>query len=148
MLLLRVIPRFDPPPPEGSEGGAFRTFFETCLSNRFGDACRTRQRAQRRLHLFADLGWGEGGDPPDGTLLGVAATADPAVSAETHEQVERLQAALERLPLDEYAMMAWVTDGISRPRIARSQGVSVATLNRVLRNVRARLRAEIDSLSD
>jgi RNA polymerase sigma factor (sigma-70 family) len=147
-MLVRVIPRYHPTRPDGGPGSTFHTFFEHCLFNRFEDLCRGRRRAHRHLHLFADLGWGKGGNAPNGTLPCVAETADPAISAETHEQVDRLQAALERLPLDEYAMLAWVMDGISLPRIARSQGVSVATLHRVLRNVRARLRAEVDPSSN
>jgi RNA polymerase sigma factor (sigma-70 family) len=148
VLLVRVIPCFELPPPDSGQGSTFRTYFETCLVRRFEDVRRARQRAHRHLHLFADLGWEEGGDPPPGTLPCVAEIADPAVSAETHEQVERLQAALERLPLDEYVMLVWVMDEMPLSRIARSQGVSLATLNRAWRNVRARLRAEVDQSSN
>jgi RNA polymerase sigma factor (sigma-70 family) len=143
-LLVRVIPRFPLTPPDRKPRSTFRTYFEKCLSNRFGDICRARRRAHRHLSLFADLGWVAGDDPPPGTLPCVSVAADPAASIEAQEQGERLQTALERLSPDEYLMVAWVGYGFPRPRIARSFGISLATFNRALRKIRAQLRRDVN----
>jgi RNA polymerase sigma factor (sigma-70 family) len=146
-MLVRVIPRFAIPPPDSGQAKTFRTFFEHCLFNRFVDVCRARRRAHQHLHLFADLGWDEDDDPPPGTLAGIGGVPDPAASAEAQEQVECLQTALERLPLDQHEMLVWVVEGIPLSRIAQCHGVSLATLNRALYALRGKLRAEVERSS-
>jgi RNA polymerase sigma factor (sigma-70 family) len=144
LTLLRVIHSDHLEGLQSSDGRAFAAYVKRCVRNHCLNDCRSRRRRKRRVGLFTDLGLAAADDLPTAAGVGSSNQEGPAECAEWQERVERLGAALEELSLEEYGLLAWVMAKVSLQRIAKCRGVSLATVKRAWKQLRAKLRARLD----